>query len=404
MKKKLWNKDTILMLQGHAVSALGDILYSVAIGYWVYEKTGSSALMGIMSSISMFMTMLVMPFSGSIIDKCSRKLIIVGMDALRGVIMLALGVLAFADSLSVPVVLAAAFFASACSVFFSPAVSTLMLDIIPHDDMVRGQSVFSGVESFINLVGKAISGALVAFLGVPLIVLLNGVSYLISAFTELFITVPKTAHQGEKITLGGIFADFKVAVREIFGNRYLKLFIPCALILNLLGAGPMTLMLPFMLEKGFTVDMYGYLMSVETAASLLCVCLLGVVRLKPKTRYLGMSGGFLSAILFFILTYLTKNYAVMCVTMFLGNFANTMGNSIFNASMMLALPEENRGAILGFISSASLGGCALSSVIFGALGDVFPLYLVFVVGSLLSTIPMAFMCLHKNTREFVLTN
>ena len=100
MNRKLWNKDTILMLQGNAVSALGDILYSVAIGYWVYEKTGSSALMGIMSSISMFMTMLVMPFSGSIIDKCSRKLIIVGMDTLRGVIMLALGVLAFADSLA----------------------------------------------------------------------------------------------------------------------------------------------------------------------------------------------------------------------------------------------------------------------------------------------------------------
>ena len=404
MKRKLWNKDTILMLQGNAVSALGDILYSVAIGYWVYEKTGSSALMGIMSSISMFMTMLVMPFSGSIIDKCSRKLIIVGMDALRGVIMLALGVLAFADSLSVPVVLAAAFLASACSVFFSPAVNTLMLDIIPHDDMVRGQSVFSGVNSFINLVGKAISGALVAFLGVPLIVLLNGVSYLVSAFTELFITVPKTVHQGEKITLGGIFADFRVAVREIFRNRYLKLFIPCALILNLLSAGSMTLMLPFTLEKGFTVDMYGYLMSVETAASLLCVCLLGVVRLKPKARYWGMSGGFLSATLFFILTYLTKNFAVMWVSMFLASFANAMGNSVFNASMMLALPEENRGAILGFISAASTGGGALSSVIFGVLGDVFPLYLVFTAGCLLSVLPMAYMCLHKHAREFVLMN
>lgn len=404
MKKKLWNKDTILMLQGNAVSALGDILYSVAIGYWVYEKTGSSGLMGIMSSISMFMTMLVMPFSGSIIDKCSRKLIIVGMDALRGVIMLALGILAFADSLSVPVVLAAAFLASACSVFFSPAVSTLMLDIIPHDDMVRGQSVFSGVNSFVNLVGKAVSGALVAFLGVPLIVLLNGVSYLISALTEVFITVPKTAHQGEKITLRGIFTDFGVAIREIFRNRYLRLFIPSALILNLLGAGPSALMLPFVLEKGFTVDMYGYLMSVETAASLLCVCLLGIVRLKPKVRYWGMSGGFLGSILFFTLTYLTRNYAVMCSAMFLGSFANALGNSIFNASLVLALPEENRGAILGFISSASLGGCAFSSVIFGALGDAFPLYLVFVVGSLLSTIPMAYMCLHKSTREFVLTN
>lgn len=404
MKKKLWNKDTVLMLQGHAVSTLGDILYSVSIGYWVYEKTGSSALMGIMSSISMFMTMFVMPFSGSIIDKCSRKLIIVGMDALRGVIMLALGILAFADSLSVPVVLAAAFLASACSVFFSPAVSTLMLDIIPHDDMVRGQSVFSGVNSFINLVGKAVSGALVALLGVPLIILINGVSYLISAFTELFITVPKTVHQGEKITLRGIFSDFGVAIRETLRNRYLRLFVPSALILNLLGAGPSSLMLPFTLEKGFTVEMYGYLMSAETATSLLCVCLLGIVRLKPKARYWGMSGGFLGSILFYVLTYLTRNYAVMCIMMFLGSFANALGNSIFNASLMLALPEGDRGALLGFISAASTGGCALSAVIFGVLGDVFPLYLVFTVGCLLTILPMAYMSLHKNAREFVLTH
>ena len=139
MHEKLWNKDTILMLQGSAVSALGDILYSVAIGYWVYEKTGSNALMGLMSSISMFMTMIVMPFSGSIVDKCSRKLMIVGMDAARGVIMLAMGVLAFSENLSVPVVLLAAFLASACSVFFNAAVSTLMLEIIPQNDMVRGQ-------------------------------------------------------------------------------------------------------------------------------------------------------------------------------------------------------------------------------------------------------------------------
>ena len=175
MHTKLWNKDYILMLQGNAVSAIGDVLYSVAIGYWVYEKTGSSALMGIMSSISMFMVMFVSPFSGSIVDKCSRKTIILGMDLLRGLIMLIVGALAFTDKLSVPIVLAAAFLASACSVFFHPAVSTLMLDIIPHDDMVRGQSVHSGINSLINLVGKALSGALVAFLGVPLIIVINGI-------------------------------------------------------------------------------------------------------------------------------------------------------------------------------------------------------------------------------------
>lgn len=404
MHTKLWNKDYILMLQGNAVSAIGDVLYSVAIGYWVYEKTGSSALMGIMSSISMFMVMFVSPFSGSIVDKCSRKAIIVGMDALRGLIMLIVGALAFTDKLSVPIVLAAAFLASACSVFFSPAVSTLMLDIIPHDDMVRGQSVHSGITSFINLVGKALSGALVAFLGVPLIIVINGISYLFSAATEVFIHVPKTVQQGAKVTVSGILRDFGLAIREIFGNRFLQLFVPCALILNLLGAGPMTLMLPFCLEKGFTVDMYGYLMSVETAASLICVSLLGIIKLKPKARYYMMAAGFLISIPIYILAYLSRHYILMCVLLFLGAFTNCMGNAVFNASLMLALPEENRGAIIGFVSAASTGGCALSAVIFGVLGDVFPLYLVFVTGNLLTIPPMLYLGLHKNTREFIISN
>lgn len=404
MHTKLWNKDYILMLQGNAVSAIGDVLYSVAIGYWVYEKTGSSALMGIMSSISMFMVMFVSPFSGSIVDKCSRKAIIVGMDVLRGLIMLIVGALAFTDKLSVPIVLAAAFLASACSVFFSPAVSTLMLDIIPHDDMVRGQSVHSGITSFINLVGKALSGALVAFLGVPLIIVINGISYLFSAATEVFIHVPKTVQQGAKVTVSGILRDFGLAIREIFGNRFLQLFVPCALILNLLGAGPMTLMLPFCLEKGFTVDMYGYLMSVETAASLICVSLLGIIKLKPKARYYMMAAGFLISIPIYILAYLSRHYILMCVLFFLGAFTNCMGNAVFNASLMLALPDENRGAIIGFVSAASTGGCALSAVIFGVLGDVFPLYLVFVAGNLLTIPPMLYLGLHKNTREFIISN
>lgn len=402
MHKKLWNRDFILMLQGNAVSALGDILYSVAIGYWVYEKTGSSTLMGVMSSISMFMTMFVMPFSGTIIDKCNRKWIIVGMDALRGCIMLAVGGLAFAGRLSVPAVLAAAFLASACTVFFSPAVSTLMIDLIPRDDMVRGQSVNSGVNTFLNLVGKAISGTLVAFLGVPVIIAANGVSYLFSAFTELFITVPKTKQQGETVTVRGVGKDFSVALGQILHDPFLRLFVPSALLLNLLGAGPMTLMLPFVLEKGFSVDVYGYAMSAETAAALLCVCILGIVRLKPGLRYVGLCAGFLGSVFFYIAAFLSTNAVWMCGMLFLGNFTSTLANSIFNASLMLSLPEENRGGILSFIVAASTGGSALSAVIYGVLCDCFPLYLVFTAGNLLTILPMICLCFHRNMRRFIL--
>ena len=402
MQKKLWNKDFVLMLQGNAVSAIGDLLYSVAIGYWVYEMTGSSALMGIMSSISMFVSMFLSPFCGSIIDRSNRKWVIVGMDALRGLIMLGVGALAFADQLRVSIVLVAATLASLCSVFFSPAVSTLMIDIIPRDDMVRGQSIHSGTVSLINLIGKAFSGVLVAFFGVPLVIVINGISYMISAVTEMFIHVPKTVGQGTKVTVKGVLHDFGTAIKVIFSNRCLRLFVPSALILNLLGAGPFSLMLPFCMEKGFTVDMYGYLMSVQTAAGLIAILLLGIVKFKQKTRYIIMCVGFLGSVIAGTVGYLSTDFLMLCICMFLGGALNTAGNAVFSAAMMLALPEENRGAILGFISAVSTGGCALSAVLFGALGELFPLYLVFVCGSVLAALPMANLVLNKETRKFVL--
>lgn len=402
MAKKLFNKDYILLLQSSAVSTIGDLMYSVAIGYWVFEQTGSSSLMGVMSSISMFVTMFLSPFSGSIIDRCNRKWIMVGMDLMQSAVMLTIGALAYMNKLNVPGVLIAALLAALGSVFYSPAVSTLILDIVPRDDMVRGKSLYSGVHSLINTVGTAFSGVMVAFFGVPLIVVINGLSNLYSAITEFLIHVPPTAQQGTQVTPQSILRDSRTAVKTIFSEPCLRLFIPCALILNLLGAGPMALALPFCMEKGFSVDTYGYLMAVFTAASLIGTFMLGIIRFSSKTRYWIMSLGFTISVVFMSLLYLSTQLLPMCIFGFIGALLNCAGNTVFNASLMLALPEENRGAILGFMQSASTGGTALSAVLYGVLGDVFPLYLVFVAGSMIGLIPMLYLCFHPRTKEFVL--
>ena len=404
MQKKLWNRDFILLLQGNAISDLGDLLYSVAIGYWVYEQTGSSALMGLMSSISMFVTMFLSPFTGSIVDKISRRWIIVSMDVLRGLIMLVLGILLYTNALTVPGVLLAALLASLCSVFFNPAVNTLAIDLIPRDDMTRGQSVFSAVNGLITLVGKAFSGVVVALAGVPLIVVLNGVSYLISAVTELFIRVPRTVQQGEKVTVRSVLTDFGKALKTIGSDRHLRLFMPWLLLLNLLVAGASSLMLPFCVEKGFTMDMYGYLMSVQVAASLAAVLPLGLIKLSPKARFWLMGVSFVLSQAFMMLGYLSTDFITMCILMFIGTALNAAGNALFNAALILALPDENRGALMGFFEAACIGGCALSAVIYGLLGELFPLHLVF-CGGVIVCLPCAlYLFFHRITKAFMLSH
>lgn len=404
MNKKLWNKDFILLLQGNAVSTVGDVMYSVAIGFWVYQVTGSEALMGLMSSISMFVTMFLSPFCGSIVDKCNRKWLIVAIDTVQGIVMLTVGILAYTDNLSVPVVLIAALLAAFGSVFYSPAVSTVMLDIIPRDDLTQGQSIHSGISSLINLVGSAFSGAMVAFFGVPLIVVINGISNLYSAVTELFIRVPKTVQQGEAVTVRGLASDMKSAVKTIFSDKCLKIFVPSALILNLLAAGPLSLTLPFCLEKGFTVTSYGYVVSVFSASYVVGALLVGAVKMKPKVRFWVMSLGFSLSVPFFVAAYCSESLLLICIFAFFAGLLNCAGNAVFNAALMLALPEKNRSAIIGFISSASVGGTALSTLLYGFIGEVFPLYITFAVGNAIALLPMLYLCFHPQTKRFILEN
>ena len=400
--KRLWNKDFILLLQGKAVSTLGDVMYGVAIGYWVYQTTGSSALMGLMSSISMFVTMFLSPLCGSIVDKCNRKWLIVGIDTLQGVVMLTVGILAYMNVLNVPIVLVAALLAAFCGVFYSPAISTIMLDIIPRDDMVRGQSIYSSLSSLIDLAGSAFSGAMVAFFGVPLIVVINGISNLYSAFTDLLVRIPKTVQQGTEVTVKGVLQDLANATKTIFSDECLKIFVPCALILNFLAAGPLALTLPFCMEKGFSVDMYGYLISIYSGAYVIGALFLGAIQFKPRTRFWIMSLGFSLSVPCFIGVYFSNRFFVMCIFAFLAGLLNCAGNTVFNAALMLALPEKNRSAILGFIGSFSVGGTALSALVYGLLGEMFPLYIIFAAGNAISLIPMLYMCFHKQVKRFIL--
>ena len=117
-----------------------------------------------------------------------------------------------------------------------------------------------------------------------------------------------------------------------------------------------------------------------------------------------MAIGFIGSQTLCVAAFCMTGFLPMAVLLFLSALLNAAGNSIFNAALMLALPEENRGAILGFIQSASVGGTALSAVLYGVLGDVLPLYLVFSVGNLLSLGPMLYLCFTPRTREFVINH
>lgn len=368
-KPQYFNRNFLLLWQGNLFSKLGDILYSIAIGIWVFDKTGSTALMGLMSSISLFIAGFFSPLCGAIADRKNRRNIIVITDALRGIAMIILGILAINGKMEVWMVLAVAALAGFCNVFFSPAAATVVSLILKPQDLLAGQCFVEGSNSLVQMIAKAVSGGLVVMFGVPTMILINGISFLISAFSEIFIQVPKSSIEKKKLNAGMIVQDMKEAFIYVANRKGLLPLMSAAFTLNLLGSGLGSILYPFLLEKGFTVTEYGWFLSIESAAAFAAVSLLSFVKLKHKKSIIMCTCMVLTTILN-IAMIIAKGFLTVNIINLLAVFFNVVFNSMLNASLILSIEEQKRGKVLGMVISFSSLGQAASSLLYGCVAGI----------------------------------
>lgn len=401
--KKLWNKNFILMWQGHAVSVFGDVLYSIAIGVWVFSETGSTGLMGLMSSISMFVAMFLNPFTGAIVDRINRKTVLIVADLIRGIVMLGVGALAISNHLSVELVLLTAFVAALCGSMFGPAAMTVFVDLIPHTELVRAQSLSSGTNNLINFIGKGISGALLNFIGVGPIIILNGISFLFSAASILFISVPKTVKQELKqsITISRILGDVAQGAKDTIATPGLNILIVSALLANLLGSGYSALLLPLATMKGLTLTEYGLFIGFSSAAAVVAMALLGIFKLKAKHKMPIFVASFILNTIFVIVALLGQGFYWLTIFFFLGDFTMVIGNAILNATMILAIPRDKRATVFGFVSSFSIAGMAISMLGYGFLAEIYDLSILAIMGTAAGFIAIVPIFLSNGIRKLI---
>ena len=84
-KKRFLSLSLFLLLQGQFVSVMGDMIYEIALGFWVLALTGSPALMGILMATSLVPGIVLSPFAGVMVDRTNRKKLMIIMDLIRGI-------------------------------------------------------------------------------------------------------------------------------------------------------------------------------------------------------------------------------------------------------------------------------------------------------------------------------
>lgn len=397
------NRDYGLLFMGKLVSQLGDGIHYFALTWLVLDLTGSGAVLGTLLLISSLPMIILLPFSGVIADTIDRKILIVSMDVVRGLLMLALAAIYLNGKLTLPVLFAASVVQSLCAVLFNPAISASLPNLVSKDELVQANARDSFSQSATGILGPIAGAFLLGTAGYGGVFLITGISFLLSAVSEMFIRFPKRVKSEIEVQF---FSKLKSGFTYLWGHVGLRTLILFALGMNFALNPIYAVAYPYLGKEVLLMDpkLYGFAHSSYPAGLLLGTLLIGFLTRRFAKDKLLSSGvlvvGILAAVLGLLgmpAVYSRLSRVGILIFMVLPNFLTGLFlvqvNVPFKTMMQELVPDHYRGRVFGLVDSTVNMLVPLSTAVVGVLVDAVPIYwLFFISGSAMCIFAVGLAC------------
>jgi MFS transporter, DHA3 family, macrolide efflux protein len=262
------NRDLRLLLWGNGVSTFGTSVYLVTVLLLLKDLTESAFVLGLFQFTALIPGFLLSPVVGVVIDRSSRRRILIQADVVRGLVMsIAAGALFIPAWRTPALVLGVSAVVGMGNAFFVPAAQALIPDIVSPGELQSANGVRAASNQSFNLAGNAVGGVLYTVLGAPLVFLLNGITFLLSAMQEGAIRAEVDRHRGRSDGVPDrrpFLAEAGEGLTTVMRNRWLRvLFVSQA---GLFMVSPTLLLaLPFIVidELHYTGGAVGFFFAVS---------------------------------------------------------------------------------------------------------------------------------------------
>jgi MFS family permease len=172
-----------------AGSAIGDWAYATAIVVWAYGVGGVTAV-GAWGVVRLLLMAAVTPFASTIVDRRSRKSVMITADLARAALVLAAAALIWADAPAVTIFTLATV-SSLAGTPFRPALAALLPSLVEApEELTAANGTTSTAESLAFFVGPALGGLLLTATSVQVVVAFDALTFLWSAALVARIHVP----------------------------------------------------------------------------------------------------------------------------------------------------------------------------------------------------------------------
>lgn len=230
--------NMFLMLAGKLVSLIGSYIYSFAVGLFVLKLTGSGMSFAAMLIFSVLPRVLIGPFAGVVADRFDRKRMVVMMDFLSGIVVLLLFWLTTSKGIHLSYIYLTGALLSTFNTFFNVTVDASLPNLVDDKRLIRLNSLNQGMDSLGEIVGPLLGGVIFALIDIKMFFLINGISFILSAISELFIDFELTATREEKMlkqetaSLKKVIMDLKEGIAYTKTDGFLMTLLSFSLMTN----------------------------------------------------------------------------------------------------------------------------------------------------------------------------
>ncbi|CAN5698395.1 macrolide resistance MFS transporter Mrx(A) [soil metagenome] len=387
----LHRRPLFTLISANVISNLGNGITGLAIPWFVLETTGSAARTGLVGAATFIPQIIAMILGGALVDRLSRKWMSIVADCASGITVALIPTFYFTIGLPFWLLLVLVFLGA---ILDTPGRSarnamTPNLSKMAGLSLERTNSVSASAGGAAELVGPALAGLLIAWLGPRLVLYLDAVSFAISAMLTL-LWVPNILV--ERVIRTSYIADVREGFQYLRSQRLLITLMVAAAVANFFAAPLGSVLLPiWVFDNNRSASSLGFIFSAFGGGILLGSLAFASLAQRLYRRSL--------LVLYFVGAGIPLAFFGAASSIVIGiGLAFVAGLSIggigplLGTATMECIPENLRGRVGGATGSVSMSAAPLGLLIAGPLTGwigVNPVF--FVCGSALAIVGLWFL-------------
>ena len=206
-----------ILWTGQSLSLLGSQAVQFALIWWLTEKSGSATILATATLLGLLPPIVLGPVIGALIDRWSRKAVMLAADGFVALASLALAWLFLAGIADVPHVLALLFLRALGAAFHAPAMTASTTLMVPEEHFTRIQGLNQSMQGLLNIASAPLGALLLAVVPMAGVMMVDVGTALLAILPLLAIRVPRpprSAGRGPGSTWADTLAGFRYLARR----------------------------------------------------------------------------------------------------------------------------------------------------------------------------------------------